>query len=119
MEDVLEIHGTVIEGGDLKPINIVQAAEEDFKRRTRNAERQSGARGGVGNPDFEHFAFHRKHVHKANSAVELIELALKFQSIGTESGKKNTRVIYRNAPLLQEALELTKKPENTEVVKEG
>lgn len=98
---VLEIHGTEI--GGLLPANIVQAAAEDFKRLKRNAEPM--------NTDYEHFAFHRTHAHKASRAAgreerTLIELALKHQIVGAESGKKWTRLIYKDTAVLSAALEL-------------
>lgn len=93
--DILEVYGTTM--GGLKPINIVQAAEEDFKRIERNEQRSA---------DYEHFAFHRKHVHKAKTIVGLIRLALENREVGAGSGKKNTRLIYKDVETLSEALTL-------------
>lgn len=103
MSDILEIHGTEIESARLSPRNVVQAAEEDFRRKERNKHRQANE---IGNPDFEYFAFHRKHVHKAKDVAGLIDLAIKFQSVGAESGKRGTRLIYRDTATLEAALEL-------------
>ena len=101
--EVLENFGTEIESARLSPRNIIQAAEEDFRRKARNKQRQAGE---IGSLDFEHFAFHRKHVHKAKTPADLIGLAILFQSIGAESGKRNTRLIYKDEPVLQEAYRL-------------
>lgn len=84
----------------LKPINIVQAAEADLKRARHNmieAEYQE--------PKYEPYAFHRKHARRADSAHELILLALMDPCIKTE--KANTKLIYGNAGLLLQALRLT------------
>lgn len=117
--DVLENFGTQIDGARLTPNAVLQAATEDFKRKSRNKQRQAGEIGGL---DFEHFAFVRRHINRSNNPKELIALALRFQSIGLESGKKNTRLIYRDRPVLQGAYELAggvgvidKEPEKTDV----
>lgn len=86
----------------LKPQNIVQAAEADFARLRRNAENAK-----FRDAPCEHFAFHRRHVHRANTARDLIRLALMDPVIKT--AKHNTRLIYGNARLLVEAIKLTAK----------
>jgi hypothetical protein len=84
----------------LKPQNIVQAAEEDFRRARRNAENAKHRDVPV-----EHFAFHRKHVRKSRTATDLIRLALMDPFVKTK--KKNTRLIYGNGRLLLDAIRLT------------
>lgn len=84
----------------LKPINIVQAAEADLKRARHNA-----SEAEYENPQYEHYAFHRRHARRADSAHELILLALMDPCIKTV--KPNTKLIYGNAGLLVEALRLT------------
>ncbi len=93
---ILENHLTSI--GGLKPRNIVQAAEEDFKRKVHNkiADRT----------DLQHYAFHRKHVKKAKSVAQLLTLALAESELGCASGKSNTRLIYRDLPTLQAAYDI-------------
>lgn len=107
--DVLELHGTTM--GGLSGLNVLQAAEEDFRRIERNEAKHAmakrdGERNGV---DYEHFAFHRDHVHKSGDAHDLIAMALTEQDKGTTSGKKNTRLIYKDQGTLLEALELAQK----------
>lgn len=84
----------------LKPINIVQAAEADIERAIRNA-REAEFR----DPQYEEYAFHRKHARKAETAHELILLALMDPMVKT--AKPNTKLIYGNAALLVAALRLT------------
>jgi molybdate-binding protein len=76
---------------------IVGAAEEDIERRKRN---MSPFRGPG---EYEHYAFHRKHVAKARIASELLVLALHEREIGVVSGKKWTRLIYKDKELLKAA----------------
>jgi hypothetical protein len=87
-------HGTKLV--ELKPANIVQAAEADLKRVEINTERSIGT--------YETYAFHRNHVRKAESVIELIRFALQDRERGLISSKYNTRLIYRDAELLQRAL---------------
>lgn len=104
----------------LKPQNIVQAAEADLVRRRRNMERAKEPEPWTTRAEgsMEPYAFHRNHVRKATSALELIELALAHPDIvlgkhgeGEElneepkSAKANTLMIYRDVELLTEARE--------------
>lgn len=86
----------------LKPQNLIQAAEADLKRATRNAEiaMEAKHRGGTGH--YEQFAFHRDHVRRADTARELIVLALMNPNIKT--AKPNTKMIYGDATLLFQAV---------------
>lgn len=93
--DVLELHGTTI--GGLTASAVVTAAEYDMRRKERNKGNTSGA--------CEHYAFHRKHVKKATSAADLITRALAERGIGAASGKRGTRLIYKDEVLLTSALE--------------
>lgn len=105
--DVLENYGTVIDSARLSPSAVLQAAAEDFKRQERNQLRRNGTYQEL---DYEQFAFHRDHVHKSKGDIaRLIKLALEFQSVGAASGKRNTRLIYKDVPVLQGALELAEK----------
>lgn len=105
----------------LKPQNIVQAAEADLARRSRNVDRakepdewMTRAEGAM-----EPYAFHRKHVRAATSALDLINRAISDPGIvlglmieGEEiegqpkSAKANTVMIYRDTDLLNEARNL-------------
>lgn len=84
----------------LLPRNLLQAAEADITRSGRN----HGHRGGM----YEHYAFHRAHVRKANSARELVALAAAEPRMGLGSGKKWTRTIYGDAELLKQAASIAK-----------
>lgn len=85
----------------LKPANIVQAAKADLERREHNI--------SADNSDMRIYAFHRRHVAKAKGCTfTLIEFAVKEQSIGLESSKRNTRLIYHDIDLLRAALELVR-----------
>lgn len=114
--DILEVHGTTV--GGLTPGALVTAAEYDMRRRERNVE-DSGA-GAC-----EHYAFHRKHVLRASKAepsdrtMRLITLAIEQREIGIESGKKSTRLIYKDEQLLKEALEMAAKRVLSDPVNEG
>lgn len=83
----------------LKPQNIVQAAEADLKRAARNVERAFAEQAG-----YEPYAFHRKHVRRAGTANELLLLALMDPTIAEKTVKPNTRMIYRDARLLLDAI---------------
>jgi hypothetical protein len=90
----------------LKPQNLIQAAQADFDRRTRNLSVQHGK--------FEAYAFHRKHVAEAMSAKELLILALMNPPLRTnnegdiwlDTTKPNTKLIYGNAQLLLAAIRM-------------
>lgn len=86
----------------LKPQNIVQAAEEDFKRKRRN-----GQEAEYADPHYENFAFHRKHVHAAKSARELLILALMNPQVVGKTNKANMRLIYGDAQLLLAAIRIS------------
>jgi len=82
MTDLMK-HGTA--AFQLPPSAIISAAEADLRRRERNG----------GSPPYEHYAFHRKHVRKALSALDLIERAKADVGIGQRSSKRGTRLLYR------------------------
>ena len=87
----------------LKPINIVQAAEADLKRIKKNA-----VEAEYQDPHYEHYAFHRKHVHGAKSARELMIFALmEPHVVKPTTNKGNMRLIYGDAALLLAAIKLT------------
>lgn len=92
-------HGT--KAFELKPSSLIAAAEEDLRRAKRNA--------SPGKTEYEHFAFHRRHVAKAvktGAPKRIIELALADIDLGKSSGKHWTRVIYSNPDVLALALAL-------------
>jgi hypothetical protein len=85
----------------LKPQNIIQAAEADLRRINRNAKEAE-----YQDPHYEHYAFHRKHVHAAKSARELMVLALMNPYVLGNTNKANMRLIYGDTRLLIEAIKL-------------
>lgn len=85
----------------LKPQNIIQAAQADMARSGRNAERAENK-----DHEYEHYAFHRKHVRRAHTPAELIRLALMDPWIAQKSAKPNTRLIYGDGLLLVQALKV-------------
>lgn len=86
----------------LKPQNILQAAEEDLRR-----ERRNGIEAEYKDPHYEHYAFHRRHVHMAKSARELMVFALMEPHVVGNTNKDNMRLIYGNAQLLIEAIRMS------------
>lgn len=90
----------------LKPVNIVQAAEADLKRKVRNAAQARQRFEYAGEP-YEAYAFHRTHVRRADSAQALLVLALMNPQPAAKSAKKNTKIIYGNAELLVAAVRLS------------
>lgn len=86
----------------LKPQNIIQAAEADLWRVIENKKNAQYFK----NPRYMHYAFHREHVRRSNTAEELIRLALMDPTIAEKTIKKNTRMIYGNARLLLEAIQM-------------
>jgi hypothetical protein len=95
-KSMLAEHGTQLMM--LKPCSLLRTAEADLVRRGRNEATEAGT--------YEHYAFHRKHVKKANTAAELISLAAAEPDIGLASAKYNTRLIYSDTELLLAAREL-------------
>lgn len=93
-------HGTKIVR--LKPASLVQAARADLERKARNANREFGDHDG-----FEAYAFHRRHVRKSADVCELLKRAKDQIGLGQMSGKYNTRLLYSDESLLQEAIDLT------------
>lgn len=92
----------------LKPINIIQAAESDIRRKLTNS-----------SPPYEQYAFYRKHVRKAKNVRQLLLMALMSPPIKMvvpkgedievprlDTIKRDTKLIYGNAGLLVEALKL-------------
>lgn len=106
--ELLELHGTKLM--ELKPSSIVHAAETDLQKRERNVKYDGCAPGAV-------YTFHRRHVRAAKSVHDLLRRALKNVAIGRSSAKKSTRIIYRDAKLLEAALNLV--PEESNVDREA
>lgn len=91
----LEQHGTKLMA--LKPSMIWRCAMDDLDRKKRNKEA-----GGVA--DVEHYAFHRKHVKKAESANDILRAAIADPAPGRNSNKQSTRLLYADVELLKSAL---------------
>lgn len=91
---LMEQHGTTLI--KLKPSMIWDCAMADFARREHNR------KAGIG--DMKAYAFHRKHVLKAESANDIIRAAIKDIDLGRRSAKRDTRLIYSDPELLKEAL---------------
>lgn len=99
--DVMEV--AAVEPPRISPMAMVQAAEADLKRR-----RDNSVEAKMGGSNYALFAFHRKHVHGSVSAHQIIRRALAERELGIVSGKRNTRIIYRDEPGLQLALEMAR-----------
>lgn len=91
---MLEQHGTALI--KMKPSMIWGCAMADLARRDRNKDHPPGRP--------EQYAFHRKHVLKAESANDIIRAAIEDIEIGRRSAKRDTRLIYSDPELLKEAL---------------
>jgi hypothetical protein len=87
----------------LRPQNIIGAAQADLARRERNKLRFKGQLDDA----LERYAFLGSHVRRANSVRHLLDLAIKKPVKGQAAGKRNTRIIYGDADLLKQALELS------------
>jgi hypothetical protein len=96
VKNMLAEHGTQLMS--LKPSSLLHTAAADLARRKRNSAPLDGG--------YEHYAFHRKHVKKANTAAELVSLAAAEPGVGLASAKYNTRLIYGDTDLLLAAREL-------------
>lgn len=83
----------------LRPVNIMQAAEADLKRKTRNL-----AEADFEDPHYEQYAFHRGHVRRAKSPHDLLILALMDPHAADKTAKANTRMIYADTELLLAAV---------------
>lgn len=87
----------------LKPVNLIQAAQADLRRRARNIERYAR-----GDNSIEQYAFLAQHVRTARDVSHLLQLAARFAARhpdrGEKSAKKNTRLIYGNRDLLAMSL---------------
>lgn len=91
---LLEAHGTKLM--ELKPSMIWQAAMDDLVRKDQN---RGGAIGTI-----RQYAFHRKHVLKAESANDILRAAIENPAIGRHSAKKITRLLYSDVEQLKAAL---------------
>lgn len=87
----------------LKPQNLIQAAEADMKRSMRNAELTATYKQRF-QFHYEEYAFHRDHVRRADTARELLVLALMNPNVKT--GKPATKLIYGDSALLLKAVRL-------------
>lgn len=94
--DVMEQHGTKLM--QLKPSMIWRCAMDDLERRVRNTM-------GSESTEYEHYAFHRRHVIKAATANDIIRAAIEEPGLGQASGKRDTRLLYSDIELLKAALQ--------------
>lgn len=85
----------------LKPQNLIQAAEEDLRREQRNAKEAEYA-----DAKYELYAFHRKHVHAARDARELMVLALMNPHVIGNTTKDKMKLIYGDTRLLIDAIKI-------------
>jgi hypothetical protein len=95
--------GNLTGGPSLPPGAIIGAARADLALKRRKVERQEAP----GAP----YAFHRRHVAKAVTAAELLELAYEDRDRGLGSGKLNTRVIYGDPAALAAAIVVAQPPQ--------
>lgn len=93
--DVMENHGTKLM--QLKPSMIWRCAMDDMDRRAHN--KNTDVAG------MKQYAFHRKHVAKANTANDIIRAAIAQPGLGQSSSKKDTRLLYSDVELLKAALQ--------------
>lgn len=100
---VMEGHGTKLM--QLKPSMIWRCAMDDLARREHNAEIGSCEPGRPNDGKFKHYAFHRHHVVKANTANDILRAAIAEPGKGRASGKKDTRLLYSDVELLKAALQ--------------
>lgn len=95
---VLEEHGTKLM--QLKPSMIWRCAMDDLERLKHNRLEKTLIEG-----DFKHYAFHRRHVLKAESANDILRAAIGEPGLGLASGKRDTRLLYSDVELLKAALQ--------------
>lgn len=93
-DQLLEKYGTKLMVP--KPSSIWAAAMADLERKRHNKQADVSS--------MRPYAFHRKHVAKAESANDLIRAALKEPGLGCASSKKSTRALYADVDLLKSAL---------------
>jgi hypothetical protein len=103
MDKFLSEHGTTLM--DLPPGAIAGAADNDLKIRAGKQDETIEAS--------RHYAFHHKHVRKADCAADVIRAALADldlgpKSIGLSSAKPTTRLIYSQREKLIAALAISK-----------
>ena len=92
---VLEEHGTKLM--QLKPSMIWKCAMDDLERRQHNS--------NAGIADIKHYAFHRRHVLKAETANDILRAAIENPGLGLASGKRDTRLLYSDVELLKASLQ--------------
>lgn len=85
----------------LKPQNVLQAADADMRRKELNTDPSRYW-------PIEPYAFHRRHVRKAQTAVELVELAVANPKLGEKSAKRDTKLLYGDVDLLKQAAEIAR-----------
>lgn len=104
---MMQDHGT--KAFALKPSSLIGAAVADLKTKETNKADDTKDRGT------RWYTFHRTHVRKAKSAVELLSIALADLARGASSAKPNTRLIYADKKLLSAALRKAKRKDRNGV----
>lgn len=90
-------HGTT--AFQLSPSSILATAQADLTRRIANiAANKTG--GGM-----QRYAFHRKYVCAAATALDLVQKALDDRLRGQESNKRETVILYRDEAALRAAVQ--------------
>jgi hypothetical protein len=93
MAGLLDRHGT--KAFAIPPSAIAAAAEADLRLRQRKLD---------GKERFcVPYCFHRRHVCKANCALDLVDRALQELEVGLGSNKRATQLIYGDEQLLRAA----------------
>lgn len=92
---VLEANGTKLM--QLKPSMIWATAMRDLHAKISN---QGGSITTI-----KHYAFHRKHVHKAETPNDILRAAIADPEPGRQSAKAPTRLLYADIDLLKASLQ--------------
>lgn len=92
---VLEEHGTKLM--QLKPSMVWRCAQDDLARKQHNRTADIAT--------IKHYAFHRKHVMKAETPNDILRAAIAEPGRGMASSKRDTRLLYSDVELLKAALQ--------------
>lgn len=117
LNDAILLHDHGTRAIELRPINVVQAAEADIRNYALNAENrvEREKKKTEGNPtdvvdEQRPYAFHPHHIKGRQTAREVIEAAFKDRARGAASMIPNRRRIYSDEALLREAYILAATP---------
>lgn len=97
-------HGT--RPWNLNAANLVQAAERDLRVRERNKAKLNERAKGYATEPLEPFGFLQIHITGNFTPRQILESALAGISLGRQSTKRSTLMLYESADRLQEAIEL-------------